>query len=107
MAEGLGNCPPATVRAAETMNKELRLVYVCWSNREGAGVPELAGNELEAAAGVRPGARGCCRARQELRAAALAFWEAAERGGRCRRGLRWLWPRRGGTTAARLLGSGG
>ena len=92
MAEGLGIVTPATIWAAETTGEEPALVRVIWSKRERRGWPELVGNELEAAAGVRPSARGCCRARQELRAAVLAFWEAAERGGRCRRGLRWLWP---------------
>ena len=90
MAERIGFIDPATIWAAEATGEEPGLVCVVWIKRESPGWPELIGNELEAAAGVRPGARGCCRARQELRAAVLAFWEAAEHGGRCRHGLRWL-----------------
>ena len=61
VAEGHGNRPPATIQAAETMDEEPGLVRVVWSKRERRGRPELAGNELEAVAGARPGARGVLR----------------------------------------------
>lgn len=76
------------------------LTRIQWNTREAAGAAELAGAKLGAAAGARLRAGTGCGAWQELRAEALDFWEATERGGRCRHGLRWLWPRRRGAAAA-------
>ena len=51
--EGLGIVAPVTIRAAETISEELVLARIQWDTRETVGVPELAGAELGAAAGVR------------------------------------------------------
>ena len=78
----------ATIWTAEATGEEPKLVRVFWGKWERQGRLELAGIELEVAAGAWLRAESCYEARQGLRSASTASWHSTENGGVLSRGPR-------------------